>query len=286
MTTLKSGRHAGLKIEGPEYETIFAFGGLCCIDSIEEIAYLNDLCDRLGLDTISAGNLCAFTIEAARRKKVDYAIDYGDVDAIAHLLHQIAFRRGIGGVLARGIRFAETSWDLENFAVNVKGLEPPGYDPRFLKGMGLGYATSDRGACHLRSTFYKAELSGMIDPATVQGKAELFIDFEDRLTLFDSLILCRFYRDLYPWDLLGEIIHAATGLSTDKNFLRGLAVNISNVVRRFNMREGLTPADDRLPPRFHHEPLKSGHVITEEELSVMVADYYRLRGWDTKGRPP
>jgi aldehyde:ferredoxin oxidoreductase len=285
LTTVRYGRHAGLKIEGPEYETIFAFGGLCCLDSIEEIAYLNDICDRLGLDTISAGNLCAFTIEAARQKKINYAIDYGDVDAIAKLLHNISFRKGIGDVLARGIRFAASAWDLEDFAIHVKGLEPAGYDPRFLKGMGLGYATSDRGACHLRSTFYKAELSGMIDPATVRGKAEMFIDFEDRLTLFDSLILCRFFRDLYPWELLGEIIHAVSGLSADKDFLKGIAANISNGVRRFNLREGLTRADDRLPPRFHKEPLKSGHIITEEELSHMLADYYRQRGWDEEGRP-
>ncbi len=174
---------------------------------------------------------------------------------------------------------------MENLAVHVKGLEPPGYDPRVLKGVGLGYAVSDRGACHLRATFYKAELSGMIDPATVQGKAKLFVDFEDRMTLFDSLILCRFYRDLYPWDLLGEIVRAVTGLPSDRDFLEKTAATISNEVRRFNMREGLTKMHDRLPQRFHKEPLKSGHRITEEELSLMIGDYYRLRGWDSEGRP-
>ncbi|MBW2082262.1 MAG: aldehyde ferredoxin oxidoreductase family protein, partial [Deltaproteobacteria bacterium] len=162
MTTVLHGRHAGLKLEGPEYETIYAFGGLCLIDSIEEIAYLNDICDRQGMDTITAGNLCAFTIEAARRGKIDYVIDYGDVDAIATLLKKIARREDIGDILARGIKFAAKEWDLEDIAVHVKGLEPAGYDPRALKGMGLAYATSDRGACHLRATFYKPELSGMI----------------------------------------------------------------------------------------------------------------------------
>jgi len=285
LSTLRYGRHAGLKIEGPEYETIFAFGGLCCIDNIEEIAYLNDICDRLGLDTISAGNLCAFTIEASRRKKIDFAIDYGEVDTIAQLLFQIAFRKDIGDVLARGIRFAAKAWDLEDLAIHVKGLEPPGYDPRVLKGIGLGYATSNRGACHLRATFYKPELSGMIDPSTVQGKAELFIDFEDRLTIFDSLILCRFYRDLYTWDLLGEVVHGITGLPSSKDSLKKVASTISNDVRSFNIREGLTRNDDNLPLRFHQEPLNSGHVITEEELSYMLNDYYRLRGWDQEGRP-
>lgn len=285
LSTVKSGRHAGLRIEGPEYETIFAFGGLCCIDSIEEIAYLNDICDRLGLDTISAGNLCAFTIEAARRKRIDYEIDYGKVDAIAGLLHKIALRQGIGDILARGIRSAAKEWALEDLAIHVKGLEPAGYDPRVLKGMGLGYATSDRGACHLRTTFYKAELSGLADPSEVKGKAELLIDFEDRLTLFDSLILCRFYRDLYPWNLLGEIINALTGLPEDREFLSGVASSISDDVRRFNIREELTRKDDSLPSRFHREPIGSGHVITENELEFMIDDYYRLRGWDKEGRP-
>ena len=153
MTTIKEGRHAGLEIEGPEYETIYAFGGLCQIDRIEEIAYLNDICDRVGIDTITAGNLAAFSIEAYRRGRSDYAVDYGDVDAIAELLHMIARREGIGDLLANGIRHAAKQWDLEDIAVHVKGMEPAGYDPRVLKGMGLAYATSDRGACHLRATF-------------------------------------------------------------------------------------------------------------------------------------
>ncbi len=286
LSKLKYGRHAGLKIEGPEYETIFAFGGLCCIDSLEEIAYLNDLCDRLGMDTISCGNLCAFTIEAARRRKIDLLIDYGDVDAISRLIHQIAHRKGLGDIIARGIKFAARTWGMEDIAVHVKGLEPPGYDPRVLKGMGLAYATSDRGACHLRTTFYKAELSKMIEPGRVEGKAELLIDFEDRLTIFDSLILCRFYRDLYPWENLVEIIHAITGLTLNQDILKKTAAAISDEVRRFNLREGLKRMDDSLPPMFHKKPLESGQVITPDEMSFMLTDYYRLRGWDEEGNPP
>ncbi|MFH1351522.1 MAG: aldehyde ferredoxin oxidoreductase family protein [Pseudomonadota bacterium] len=285
LSTVKEGRHAGLKIEGPEYETIYAFGGLCCIDSIEEIVYLNDICDRLGMDTISAGNLCAFAIEAARRKKIGYNIDYGEVDAIAELLHKIAFRKDEGDILSKGITYASKEWGLEELAVHVKGLEPAGYDPRVLKGVGLGYATSDRGACHLRATFYKPELSGMIDPSITKGKAELFVDFEDRLNLFDSMVLCRFYRDLYPWDLIGELIQGLTGLPSDTASLRKMSSAIADEVRRFNIREGLTRGDDRLPLRLHKESLKSGHSITEEELETMVDDYYRLRGWDEEGKP-
>ena len=298
MTTVQQGRHAGLKLEGPEYETIYAFGGLCLIDSIEEIAYLNDICDRLGMDTITAGNLCAFTIEAARRGKIDYKIDYGDVDAIAELLNKIAnphnppLSKGgkgdfedIGDILARGIKFAARVWDLEDIAVHVKGLEPPGYDPRMLKGMGLAYATSDRGACHLRATFYKPELSGMIDPDVIESKAEMFVDFEDRLTIFDALVLCRFYRDLYPWEQLKEIINSVNGLDVDQKSLQEKACAIADIVRRFNLREGMKPEDDRLPISLHRKLQKTGDIITEQELDYMLKDYYALRGWDEEGQP-
>ena len=167
LSVVKEGRHKGLKIEGPEYETIYAFGGLCEVDSIEEIAYLNDICDRLGVDTISAGNLAAFAIEAARQGKIDRDIDYNESDKIAGLLKDIAYRRRIGEVLARGIKAAAEEWHMEDQAIHVKGLEPAGYDPRVLKGMGLAYGSSPRGACHLRATFYKPELSKMIDPDPV-----------------------------------------------------------------------------------------------------------------------
>jgi len=285
MTTIREGRHAGLKIEGPEYETIYAFGGLCMVKSIEEIAWLNDICDRLGMDTITAGNLAAFAMEAARLGKIDHAIVPGDADAIARLLNMIAKKEGVGAVLSEGIRHAAATWDLEDMAVHVKGMEPAGYDPRTLKGMGLAYATSDRGACHLRTTFYKPELAGMIDRDQIEGKAEMLIDFEDRLTIFDTLILCRFYRDLYPWESLVEMVHAVTGLDVDKNSLTAMAGTVSTMVRRFNLREGLTEQDDKLPPKFHRRLADSGNIITEVQLKKMRKDYYCLRGWNEDGIP-
>jgi aldehyde:ferredoxin oxidoreductase len=284
LTTVKQGRHAGLTLEGPEYETIYAFGGLCMITSIEEIAYLNDICDRLGMDTITAGNLCAFAMEASKRKKINQDIAYGDADATADLLQKIARKEGLGAILAEGIIPAAREWGLEDIAVHVKGMEPAGYDPRVLKGMGLAYATSDRGACHLRATFYKPELSGMIPPEQIEDKAALFIDFEDRLTLFDALVLCRFYRDLYPWEELEEMIKTATGLDEGKEGLRTVAANISNIVRKFNLREGLTVENDRLPEQLHRKLIDSDKVIEKSELARLVADYYHLRGWDDEGR--
>jgi aldehyde:ferredoxin oxidoreductase len=278
-------RHEGLKIEGPEYETIYAFGGLCLIDRIEEIAYLNDICDRLGIDTISAGNLCAFKIEAAKRQKINYKIDYGDVDAVAELLHMIARRESIGEVLSQGIKHAARQWDMEDIAVHVKGLEPAGYDPRALKGMGLAYATSDRGACHLRATFYRPELAGMIPPEQIEGKAKMFLDFEDRLAIFDTLILCRFYRDFYMWDALEDIIHKMTGLNASEKALKQKARTIASKIRHFNLQEGMRKEDERLPKALHQKLQDTGQVITEDQLEVMLKEYYQLKGWDATGKP-
>ena len=286
LATVKQGRHKGLKIEGPEYETIYALGGLCEVDSIEEIAHLNDICDRLGLDTISAGNLVAFTIEASRQGKIDYEIDYGQVDKIADLLEDIVYRRGIGDTLAKGIKTVAKAWNMEDQAIHVKGMEPAGYDPRILKGMGLAYGTSDRGACHLRATFYKPELANMIDPDQIEGKAEMFVEWEDRLTIFDSLILCRFYRELYQWEELATVIKGITGLEMDRERMRSIAGAITNNTRRFNMREGLSPEEDHLPERFYTEALpETGKVITREQMKQLLTDYYGVRGWDKNGRP-
>ena len=281
LTEVVDGRHKGLKIEGPEYETIYAFGGLCMIDDIREIAYLNDLCDRLGMDTITAGNLAAFTIEASHRKSIGEKIEYGDVNGIAELLNKIARKEGIGAILAEGIRHASKEWGLEDLAIHVKGLEPAGFDPRVLKGMGLAYATSDRGACHLRATVYKAELSGMIPPEQIEGKAEMFIDWEDRHTLFDALILCRFFRDLYSWEALSLLVSATTGMESGKKQLQEIASNITNKAREFNLREGMKVEDDTLPKRFFEEKLEdSGKVFLRSDFEKLLNDYYSLRGWN------
>ncbi|MEW6115076.1 MAG: aldehyde ferredoxin oxidoreductase C-terminal domain-containing protein, partial [Thermodesulfobacteriota bacterium] len=176
---------------------------------------------------------------------------------------------------------------LSDQAIHVKGLEPAGYDPRVLKGMGLAYGTSDRGACHLRTTFYKPELAKMIDPDQVEGKAEMLAEWEDRLTIFDTLVLCRFYRDLYQWEELAEMIKGTTGLDLDKEGMRNIAGKIANDTRTFNLREGLTVQDDMLPRRFFTEPLpETGKTISEDQMRQLLADYYRARGWDEQGRPP
>ncbi len=285
MARISKGRHKGLQIEGPEYETIYAFGGLCMVADMGEIAYLNDLCDRLGMDTITAGNLCALAIEAKLQGIIEDDIEYGAADKIGALIERIARREGIGDVLAEGIVPAARKWGLEAMAIHVKGLEPAGYDPRVLKGMGLTFATAPRGACHLRTTFYKPELAGMIPADQIENKAEMLVDFEDRLNIFDTLILCRFYRDLYTWEELEKLIHMVTGLNVSREALRKKAAAVASMTRDFNLREGLKPDDDLLPERLHKEKLPSGHSLTSEEMTYLLKDYYTLRGWDENGIP-
>jgi len=284
LARLKKGRHKDLQLEGPEYETIYSFGGLCMITEMEEVAYLNDLADRLGMDTITVGNLCALVMEARAKGRIDYAIDYGNADQLAMLIRKIAAREDIGDILADGIIPASKRFGLTDLAIHVKGMEPAGYEPRVLKGMGLTFGTSPRGACHLRTTFYKPELSGIIPPAQIEDKAAMLIEFENRLNIFDTLVLCRFYRDLYTWTELEKSIALVTGIA-GREELERIAVRVTDMTRLFNIREGLTAADDRLPPRLHREKLPDGRSLTAEEMNTLLQDYYRLRGWDEAGVP-
>lgn len=282
-TTVKRGRHKGLRLDGPEYETIGAFGGLNLVEDIKEIAYLNDICDRLGVDTITTGNVTAFAIEASRRGKIDFKVDYGDVDQIAELIQMIANREGIGNLLAEGVRVAAKELDLEDISIQVKGLELPAFDPRYLKGMGLGFAVSDRGACHLRTTFYKPELVGLIDPETIEGKAAMLLEYEDRLTIYDTLILCRFFRDLFYWKELNTIVKGTMGLDTKEGDLKNIAARIALTIRDFNLREGMEPNEDYLPEYFFRHPLgKRKLMLDKEEFARLVSDYYELRGFQSK----
>ena len=278
---IKRGRHEGLVVDGPEYETIYALGGLNCIAPLEEVIWLNDICDRLGIDTMSAGNLSGFAIEAYKRGASDFEIDYGQPDRTAELFGMIARREGVGAVLANGIKSAAEEWGLEDLAVHVKGLEPAGFDPRVLKGMGLSYATAARGACHLRGTFYKAELSGQIDKSQILGKAELHIDYEDRSCLFDCLILCRFFRDFVLWEELGSLIHASTGLELDKPALERLANGVTQASREYNLREGLGPETDWLPA-VAFRPNAEGAVLDPGDLRIMIDEYDSIRNSRTK----
>jgi aldehyde:ferredoxin oxidoreductase len=293
--TLTEGPQAGREIHGPEYETLYSFGGLCMVEHARDVLLLHEECNRLGIDTISAGNLVALAIEARRQGRVDGAPAPGDVVAIAALLSDMARRSTpLGDTLAAGIREAADSFGMADQAIHVKGMEPAGYDPRALRGMALAYATSPRGACHLRATFYKPILGGLTKDLDADGIAALFIDFEDRLFLFDCLVMCRFYRDFLTWD---DLVVAANTLAAetadpgtaaveiDQAGLQRLARDLLTRVRRLNFAFGLTAADDTLPRRFFTEPLGDKPPLGDDEFDGMLTAYYVARGWGAAGVP-
>jgi len=280
------GRHKGLEIEGPEYETAYVFGGLCEIDDLAEVMWLNDLCDRYGVDSMTAGNLCALAIEASQRGLIDERMEFGDPDCVGDFLTKMCLREGIGDIWAEGVLRVEKEYGLEGVAVHVKGMEPAGYDPRAMKGMGLGFATATRGACHLRATIYKAELAGILDPQALEGKAAVYCDWEDRLTIMDTLLYCRFYRDLVPWPYITAVVNAAIGTDHSEDDMRRIANRIVTMSHDFNAARGIGRASERLPHWVSEKPMDDEGALTfpQAEMEYMLADYYRIRGWG--GLPP
>lgn len=303
VSRVEAGPYAGTEIDGPEYETLFALGSLCVNDNIESIAKSNEICDRLGLDTISAGNALAFAMECYEKRiitKEDTGgvdLTFGNHQAMIAILRKIAYKEDIGNILAEGVKKAAEiiGKGTEKFAVHVKGLEPPGYDPRGLKGVALAYAVSCRGACHLRHMAYRPNLTGSepfregeIDRLSYDGQAEMVKEQEDFYTLIDSMVLCTFVclPTIGPilWEELTKLYSIVTGVEAKTADLISKAERINNLIRLFNRREGVDQADDDLPERFKKEPLRKGasegQIVEGEELRSMLDKYYELRGWN------
>lgn len=209
------------------------------------------------------------------------------------MLQKIAYRVGFGNVLAEGVRRASAMLGKgsEDFAIHVKGLEPPGYDPRGLKGVALSYAVSCRGACHLRHLTYRPNLTGShpfregkIDRFSYDGQAQMLAEQENFYTLVDSMVLCKFVclPTLGPilWEKIVELYGLVTGINTRKTDMVLRAKRINRLVRSFNRREGSWRKRDVLPSRFTSEPLKKGasegEVVQEQKLKIMVDEYYKL----------
>ena len=218
---------------------------------------------------------------------------------MVELTKRIAFRKGkLGDLLAEGVAGASKAIGkgAEEIAVHVKGLEPPGYDPRGLKGVALAYAVSARGACHLRHVAYRPNLTGQhpfkpsveVDRFSYEGQAEMVVELEDFYALADSLIICRFLclPTIGPvlWDELRAIYTAVTGLEVKAEEFRAMGARINDLVRWFNVREGVSREDDRLPRRFYEHPV-GGQVVDEAAFERMLDEYYALRGWDEQGKP-
>jgi aldehyde:ferredoxin oxidoreductase len=279
-TKVKRGPYKGLTISGPDYQTVAAFGGLCLISSLEEIIKMNDVCNRLGLDTVSAGNVIAFAMKASRDGRLNLNLPFGDTKRTEELLHKIAYRDGLGGILAEGIREASRTLGLEDLAIHVKGLELPGFDPRSLKGMGLAYAVSQRGATHLQSLFYLDEIKK--EPkkgGNTQERVRALVEAEDRMTLFDMLLICKFYGSYLRWNDIIDLIEAVTGRRFREEELRERASKVLSLSMTFNRQEGISVAEDTLPVKLLERAGRDGTRLSPEELEVMIAEYHRLRGW-------
>lgn len=295
VTRIRSGPHKDLTIEGPEYETLALAGSNCGIGDIEAIVRFNYLCDDLGLDTISTGNVTAFAMECFEKgiisKKDTNALDlsFGSIEGYLEIPKLIAYRKGIGRILANGVGRAseEIGNGSEQFALQVKGLELPGYDPRGSIGMALAYATSDRGGCHIRAWPVGYEAFGDLDPFVPEGKAQLAIDDQNLNSIKWSLIGCDFYAIGYP--TMSRFYLLVTGRNVDEEKLKLIGERIWNLTRAFNFREGFTRKDDTISPRIAKDPLSGGpaqgHTVPIESFEKMLDEYYQLRGWTENGVP-
>ena len=287
------GLYKGLETKGPEYETIFTFGGNADLADYEKLIAINVLCDRYGVDSIDMGNIISLVIYAYEKGRIrlERPVSFGDYESILWLFEKIVKREDIGYYMGEGMKIFSEKMGLEDLAVHVKGLTLSGYDPRRLKGMALSYAIGTRGGGHLRTTSYAYEIKGDIDPEDVGfGKVKFIVDKEDLLSLHDSLILCRFSRMIYGWNLTKEMIKVVTGVNKSVEEYRELSNEIRTLIRKFNIKAGMIPEkDDLLPKRLLTEPAKTFdrrvYSLTEDEFLNMLKNYYKLRGWSERGYP-
>jgi aldehyde:ferredoxin oxidoreductase len=296
---VSEGEYRGALIEGPEYETLAMFGSNQVIDSLDHVLQANILCDKLGLDTISAGNVIGFVMECFEKGLISsrdaggFELRFGDSAASLKAIEMMARREGFGDLLAEGVRKLSEHIGKESgrFAMHVKGMEFPGYEPRGAFGSALSYAVSPRGACHRRAWPPAKEILGDYDPFTIEGKAVMTKESYDENCILHSLLVCDFPAKFIPLsqeDYL-RYFEAVTGEVISKADFAVIADRIETLIRMFNNREGFTRKDDTLPDRTLNEPLPDGPAkgkcIGEANLKRMIDEYYEARGWDSAGVP-
>ena len=303
---IREGPYVGQKGEGPEYESVGTFGAMCDIDDLEAITMAHYLCNDYGLDTISTGSTIAFSMECfekgmiTKKSAEGMEIYFGNSNTMIELVHKIAKREGIGDLLAEGTKriAQQLGQGSERFAMNVKGLELPAYDSRGAKITGLAFATANRGGDHitayvqgptyLASPFLVIEDSEIRDPLQENPEeAKVVKDMEDALTVFDAAGSCKFMGmslDAKEWS---DIIATLTGWQFTVEEFRKTGERIYNLERAFNVREGLTRADDTLPKRLLEDPLPEGPAAGQvNKLEIFLDPYYEFRGWDkATGKP-
>jgi len=308
VRAVTSGPYAGYASEGPEFESLYSLGSDMCIADMGACIALDRLCDELGLDTITFGATVAMAMECYERgilKRGDVDgldLKFGNHEAAVTLLRKIAFREGVGDLLAEGSRASaeRIGGDAPKYAMHVKGLEPPAYDPRGLKSMGLNYMTAFTGADHSRG-HSEQEVFGIpvpqaVDRLATEGKPALTIFNQDvGGSVKDSSMLCTFVARLalLPKNLgatvIADLWRAAQGYEVTPEEVVRVGERLTNVARVWNLRAGFTRADDTLPERLMTEPLTTGaskgHVISPADRDRMLDEYYSLRGWDANGVP-
>lgn len=288
----------GVRVDGPEYETVYGLGTDIGVCSVEDVAYLNHLADELGFDTISLGATIAWAIHAGEEGILDGAPKWGDVEAVARLIEDMAHRRGgLGSLLADGTRRAvERLGRGGELAIHVKGMEPPAYDARGLKGMALGYAVSSRGADHLTSGAYAVEIPGRlwrfkeVDRLEYRGKGVLVKEMEDLMGFYDNTGICKFSRATLHPENVAPLWRAVTGINSTPGDMLAAGERTVNMERLANLWMGLDPLrDDDLPARLKREPISDGpskgEVVDEEKFKMMRSEYYAARGWSLDGIP-
>ena len=278
-----------------EYENLFALGPLCGVSDPETVLVASALCDELGLDTISAGGTIAFALECAERGLIEAPLlRFGNGPALLKMLRQIADREGLGDLLAEGSRRASEQIGQGSlaFAPQVKGLEIPGYEPRALQMMALGFAVGSRGADHNRSGAYQVDFSAAVDRLHgVPDDVRLAIGTEDEAAVMDSLILCKFLRGVFEDRMaaMAEMLSLVTGLDVDRPRIEATARRIVTAKKWYNIRQGWTPAEDTLPERFLTSAVpaggSAGATLTRDSLQGLIRAYNQGRGWSDEGYP-
>ena len=294
LTLVKEGPFAGASCDGPEYESIFALGSACGIGDPEAIIAANQLCDELGLDTISAGVSIAFAMECFERGYLTredtggLEVRFGNSKAVLALLEDIAYRRGFGALLAMGTkRVAEQiGQGSEYFAMHVKGMELGGYEPRTAKGQAIVFAAGNRGGCHHAIGLPVFEELKLGIHKELKGKGELVKRHAALRIIQDSGPNCTFaYNRSFDWQNWSELLSAALGHTYTIEDLYTAAARINTLERCYNIREGFTSADDTLPGRLMEEPVPdgpgSGERVSPEDLRNLLEQYYTAMNWDT-----
>lgn len=279
--------------EGPEYETIAVAGPNACITDPEHIVKFNEVCDNMGVDTISTGDTIVWAMEMTEKGIHDFGIRFGEADKMIEMVEKIARQEGIGADLSRGVKYCSEKYGGTDFAMQVKGLEFPQYEPRGSWGMALSYAISDRGACHMRAYAPNEEVfAASIPPYTSEGKGEMVYKLQVSNAVKFSLCICDFWGTLtYNYERMAELMRLVTGENWTADDMFDVGVRVINIGRAFNQREGFNRAHDTIPKRLVKEALggegpAAGQKIPQEAFDDMLDQYYEVMGWDKNGMMP